>query len=455
MKKRNSTARRMLSLVLALLLFCSVMILPAAAAGGSVAAEAAKAVVRVVAIDPVYGYVKSYGSAFGIGPDEDAAPQYFITNWHVVHTETVVPVGEVTETTEEGETITKYVFQELGLDAKIYLMKSDLAVTQNLLTGEFTVDNSQLIPCEVVYSGEQYPDMAILRAAQPFEGRKTLPVRMPSEERDRGQTVYALGYPGVNDNTNLDVENLNLPYPADIEDVSITSGVFSHMAAMKSLGGYVHIETDARINHGNSGGPLIDAEGNVIGINTYGYHDSGVTSFYAVSSQYIIDKCDELKIPYRMEKTGGLNPVVIIAAAVVAIAVVIVIVVLALKKNKKKTAAQKQVPVSMPPVQPAPAGLQIYAERGVFAGKTFTVSSSTKVGRNVSGICFPENTAGVSGEHCQIYRDNGSGQYCLVDLNSTYGTYVNNQKIAPNVPVQLHSGVTFYLGSQEQMFRVM
>lgn len=437
MKKRTNLFRGILSLMLAVMICCSMLILPASAKGSS-AAEAAKAVVRVVAVDPVYGTVKSYGSAFGIAAKENEAPQYFITNWHVVHTETDIPVGG-------SEAVT------LGLDAKIYLMKNDFAISQNLLTGDFTLDNSQLIPCEIVYSGQEYPDMAIIRAAQPFEGRTNLPIRLPSEDKDRGQIVFALGYPGVNDDTNVDMSNLSLPYPADIEDVSITSGVFSHMAEMKTMGGYVHIETDARINHGNSGGPLIDTDGNVIGINTYGLTSGNVTSFYAVSSQYIISKCDELNIPYRTAGGSNMKAIVIIAAAVAAVILVVIIMILALRKNKKKAAVVADV--ASAPI--APPSLNIYAESGAFAGQTLTISGVTKFGRNVAGVCFPESTAGVSGEHCQIYMDSVSGKYCLVDLNSTYGTYLNNLKITPNVPVQIQSGSTFYLGSQEQMFRVM
>src|SRR3546814_4931659 len=50
---------------------------------------------------------------------------------------------------------------------------------------------------------------------------------------------------------------------------SVTAGIISAVHRTTELGGYDHfIQTDASINRGNSGGPMFDMEGNVIGINS-------------------------------------------------------------------------------------------------------------------------------------------------------------------------------------------
>src|SRR3546814_16760377 len=50
---------------------------------------------------------------------------------------------------------------------------------------------------------------------------------------------------------------------------SVTAGIISAVHRTTELGGYDHfIQTDASINRGNSGGPMFDMQGNVIGINS-------------------------------------------------------------------------------------------------------------------------------------------------------------------------------------------
>ena len=67
-------------------------------------------------------------------------------------------------------------------------------------------------------------------------------------------------------------------------------------------------------------------------------------------------------------------------------------------------------------------------------------------------IVLPENTTGVSRHHCKVeWR---SGQLILVDLNSTYGTYIHGKRIPPQTPVALHAGSSFCLGSDKCKFTV-
>src|SRR5258707_1912088 len=66
----------------------------------------------------------------------------------------------------------------------------------------------------------------------------------------QGETVIAIGNPG------------------DAMPFAVTKGIVSAVGKFSAAGPGIWIQTDATINPGNSGGPLLNARGQVIGINT-------------------------------------------------------------------------------------------------------------------------------------------------------------------------------------------
>ena len=94
-------------------------------------------------------------------------------------------------------------------------------------------------------------DTAVIKVSVPAS--KLTPLALAdSSAVEPGQAVVAIGSPfGYSE--------------------SITAGIVSAVDRdIEAPNGYTisnAIQTDAAINHGNSGGPLIDASGNVVGIN--------------------------------------------------------------------------------------------------------------------------------------------------------------------------------------------
>jgi len=57
---------------------------------------------------------------------------------------------------------------------------------------------------------------------------------------------------------------------------SVTMGVVSALARQPDVDNpLIYVQTDAPINHGNSGGPLVDVDGRIVGINTFILSDTG------------------------------------------------------------------------------------------------------------------------------------------------------------------------------------
>jgi serine protease Do len=96
------------------------------------------------------------------------------------------------------------------------------------------------------------------------------------EDVKPGESVIAIGNPG-----------------GGLPD-TVTRGVVSAVGPNPELGRGPWIQTDASINPGNSGGPLLDMQGNVIGINAItieqnaaGQNVQGI--FFALSSQALLE----------------------------------------------------------------------------------------------------------------------------------------------------------------------
>jgi serine protease Do len=86
---------------------------------------------------------------------------------------------------------------------------------------------------------------------------------------------------------------------------SVNAGIISARGRDIQSGPYDdYLQIDAPINRGNSGGPLFDARGRVIGVNTAIYSPSGgnIGIGFAIPAETVADVVDELRTKGRVER---------------------------------------------------------------------------------------------------------------------------------------------------------
>lgn len=448
--------KRLLSRALLALAVCGLLTVTASAAnsGSSAVTNARNGVARVVmtydvnVYDPesedYIGTVQGYssGSAFGVGT-AGKETDVFVTNRHVVTEEDGLK--------EIQQGITVYFQYEI---TGYYILLDNYAYNSET----FTLDTSRAVPCTVIYLGEsEDADVAVLKAAENVSGRVALPLLDDEDSLQVTDRVSSLGYPGVSDGATSESYLL-----AGVDDVTVNSGAVSRFydsvavtdVNSGAITGHV-IQHNAAINGGNSGGPLVDQNGTVVGINTYTYHGGSQAvsnSYYALRVSYAKNALDSLGIHYDVYRPGP-SPVLLGAAAAVAVAAIaVVVVVLVRKKGPAREPAA--TPVSGPGPGPAQE-YRIQGHSGAFAGRRFAINGQVRIGRDPGGndLVYPDGTPGISGRHCVISLS--GGQVTLTDLGSSYGTFLSGgQKLTPNQPVTLRVGDRFCLGSEKESFVV-
>jgi S1-C subfamily serine protease len=127
-------------------------------------------------------------------------------------------------------------------------------VLEGAISVEITLMNGQVLDGEFPWWASNFFDLGLVKIDS---NRTDFPAATlgSSNETTVGEAVVTIGFP------------LGFDIPGQ---ATVTTGVVS---AVRTIFGDEYIQIDASINRGNSGGPLINLSGEVIGINTWAFAD--------------------------------------------------------------------------------------------------------------------------------------------------------------------------------------
>lgn len=397
--------------------------------------ESVVVVATILGTPDGYEELAGWGTGFFVGDPKENA-EYLITNHHVIADFLEYGKGEYVDVLMvDGSTLTVKVKVRVYFDSKSY-------------EEAYVVDYNET------------KDIALLKLASATDERKAIPICNPTDDMV-GSTVYCVGYPGLSDNAIIDASS-----SWSKTDMTVTTGTVSRFVTT-SGSGVQRIQTDAVIQHGNSGGPMVNGNGSVIGINTSYISSESETNYYAVSIDEVIPMLNTNGVAYVTESdmkksgsTGGKGLLIGIIAAAIIIVVVVIVAGKGKKGKAQPSAADNGVaaqPVLQQPViQPKTAMIRSLSAQ--HNGMSYPIGAvPILIGRDAANcaIAYREGTPGVSGRHCSVSWNPDTEEFMVTDLRSTYGTFLaNGQKLEPNVPYRCRAGESFYVGDQANALRV-
>ncbi len=283
------------------------------------------------------------------------------------------------------------------------------------------------------------------------------------------QKVTAIGYPGTGDNSGD--ENIN-----DIDFVAPTntSGIVSRLLT-KSIGFKKSdpeskvIQTDSSLNHGNSGGPLVNECGEVLGVNVqkalqkqskdsiaYGDIIQGV--FFAVHKDEVLKNLSEQQNQYFIANKSCEHVDVnvekkffkLTLLAIVAFVFILLLLWFIIRYKSVTQSEFERLKHSYDSNKRNVNNKQVVLKAQTQVCPSITmVKNSITVGRSKDvdiHIPHPE----VSAKHLILeLKDN---ILYVMDLKSTNGTYVNNIRLTPYTQEKLNKGDSLKIGTQNAVY---
>lgn len=405
----------------------------------------------------------SIGIRSALGSSPQAARNgvvYVYTQWFDAYGQGIAASGTGWAIGKPGEAV-QYIVTNGHVVEGAYNAQQGVSGWDGMIKVVFSAAEGDAVDAQVVYySQSSEKDLAILKLPSPSDKRSPLLLRA-SDSVDSGEEVYALGYPGVSDELQANVRY-------DIKDITMTQGIISKRVAVKGTK-YEAFQMDTTINHGNSGGPLVDKKGFVLGVNTLGLVTSVSDTievskgnvFYASVIDQLSRVLKEEGIPFAYDSHN--NFLIFLFAPLLALALLTLAFATSRLRKMKKLAvagASNSGEKAKVKLAEAPANNRYPKLRGLsgkFSQAEFSLERKLVLGRDAAkcNIVFDASTPGISALHCMVSFDENQDCFTLMDLGSSFGTFLGNgRKLSPNVAEKLYTGDSFYLGDANNRFMV-
>ena len=187
-----------------------------------------------------------------------------------------------------------------GLGSGFFINKKGYLITNfHVIAGEKKISVTQFLQenkvlrrvvhkeVEIVATAP-FHDLVVLKLKN-FDTEITPVIFAPEEKLNIGEAVFAIGNP-------LGLER------------TVTEGVLSQ--THRNFGGILYLQIDAAVNPGNSGGPLFNARGQVIGVINMGVPSMEGLNFAipARHSKYILEHIDAFAYDATSPESGFVYP---------------------------------------------------------------------------------------------------------------------------------------------------
>jgi S1-C subfamily serine protease len=386
-----------------------------------------------------------------------------------------------------------------GLDRHIATVAAAGQVTNIKVVNDIELSNGETLPFRIVrYSpalSERGTDLALLQI-----GRKDLPALSlaDSDSVRVGDSIWSVGYPAVASSSD-EVIGGWLSRDSDLEP-TLNPGTIT--AIKRDVNNTPVLQSNVAIYRGNSGGPAVNRDGEVVGISTWGHKEAEQIKFLVpinVAKEMLATAAiapnveGDFNLRYRaaLDAAGKgrwteartqlnaasplfpkspdvmrfsndvnraiehlplwmLHPFATSGAVMAAIAVVAFLAIPRRQRIPKELLTSSTVETFV-----APSGRDAESTNSRMLGK-FTILNGSRAGEKL-GLGGSGIRIGREGAICEIVLENPKvsrlhaevvsidGKTLLIDRNSSNGTYVNDQKIDKRF---LKDGDIIYFGGR-------